>query len=213
MVGTARLDDATLDEVEDALILSDLGPAAAARIRAKLTEKRFGLEMTERELKEAVAEEIAAILRPVAKPLEITAFPRPQVILVIGVNGSGKTTTIAKLAHLFQEDDYGVMLARRPFRAARSASSTLGRAHRRPDVRGLRAATAPRIRAVNQRTEQGSRLGSITAGRLQNKRELMTSWQDRRVLGRLTRAPHDVMRCSTRQRPERAGRSRSRGGG
>ncbi len=100
VVGTAKLDDATLDDVEDALILSDLGPAAAARIRAKLSEKRFGLEITEQELKEAVAEEIAAILRPVAKPLEITAFPRPQVLLVIGVNGSGKTTTIAKLAHL-----------------------------------------------------------------------------------------------------------------
>ncbi len=111
VVGTARLDDATLDNVEDALIVSDLGPAAAARIRARLSDKRFGLNITERELKEAVAEEIAAILRPVAKPLEITAFPRPQVILVIGVNGSGKTTTIAKLAHLFQEDDYSVMLA------------------------------------------------------------------------------------------------------
>ncbi|MEC7622650.1 MAG: signal recognition particle receptor subunit alpha, partial [Pseudomonadota bacterium] len=86
VVGTAKLDDATLDDVEDALILSDLGPSAAARIRAKLAEKRFGLEITERELKEAVAEEIAAILRPVAKPLEITAFPRPQVLLVIGVN-------------------------------------------------------------------------------------------------------------------------------
>ena len=68
-VGTAKLDDATLDEVEDALILSDLGPSAAARIRAKLAEKRFGLAISERELKEAVAEEIAAILRPVAKPL------------------------------------------------------------------------------------------------------------------------------------------------
>ena len=96
----AKLDDATLDDVEDALILSDLGPSAAARIRAKLAEKRFGLEITERELKEAV---IAAILRPVAKPLEITAFPGPQVLLVIEVNGSGKTTTIAKLAHLFKK--------------------------------------------------------------------------------------------------------------
>lgn len=75
VVGTAKLDDATLDDVEDALILSDLGPAAAARIRNRLAEKRFGLEISERELKEAVAEEIAAILRPVAKPLEITAFP------------------------------------------------------------------------------------------------------------------------------------------
>jgi fused signal recognition particle receptor len=74
-----------------------------------------------------VAEEIAAILRPVAKPLEITAFPRPQVILVIGVNGSGKTTTIAKLAHLFQEDDYGVLLAAGDtFRAAAIASSRCG---------------------------------------------------------------------------------------
>ena len=108
---TARLDDATLDDVEDALIVSDLGPAAAARIRAKLAEKSFGLEITQNELKRAVADEIAEILRPVAKPLEITAFPRPQVILVIGVNGSGKTTTIAKLAHLFTEDDYGVLLA------------------------------------------------------------------------------------------------------
>ncbi|HSG55716.1 MAG TPA: signal recognition particle receptor subunit alpha, partial [Paracoccaceae bacterium] len=111
VVGTAKLDDATLDDVEDALIMSDLGPSAARRIRTKLAEKRFGLAITERELKEAVADEIAEILRPVAKPLQITAFPRPQVILVIGVNGSGKTTTIAKLAHLFQEDDYGVMLA------------------------------------------------------------------------------------------------------
>ena len=78
VVGTAKLDQATLDEVEDALILSDLGPSAASRISARLAEKRFGLTITERELKEAVAEEIAAILRPVAKPLEITAFPRPQ---------------------------------------------------------------------------------------------------------------------------------------
>src|SRR3546814_5815237 len=54
---------------------------------------------------------IAKILRPVAKPLEITAFPRPHVVLVVGVNGSGKTTTIAKLAHLFTEQDYSVMLA------------------------------------------------------------------------------------------------------
>ena len=66
VVGTAKLDDATLDEVEDALIMSDLGPRAARRIRDKLAEKRFGLTLTERELKEAVAEEIAEILRPVA---------------------------------------------------------------------------------------------------------------------------------------------------
>lgn len=74
----ARLDDATLDDIEDALITSDLGPAAAARIRQRLSDKSFGLEITQKELKESVAAEIAEILRPVAKPLEITAFPRPK---------------------------------------------------------------------------------------------------------------------------------------
>jgi len=175
-VGTAKLDDATLDDVEDALILSDLGPSAAARIRAKLAEKRFGLNITEQELKEAVAEEIAAILRPVAKPLEITAFPRPQVILVIGVNGSGKTTTIAKLAHLFQEEDYGVMLAAgATFRAA--AIGQLG-------------GWADRLGTPTTRGPEGD-----TAGRLQNKRELMDELAKiRRVLGRLNpEAPHDVV--------------------
>ena len=103
IVAKARLDEAQLDELEDALILSDLGPRAAARIRAKLAGERFEKGADEAAIRAAVAEEIAAILRPVAKPLDVVAFPRPQVILVIGVNGSGKTTTIAKLAHLFQE--------------------------------------------------------------------------------------------------------------
>ncbi len=154
---TAKLDDATLDHVEDALILSDLGPSAAARIRKKLAEKRFGLSITERELKEAVAEEIAAILRPVAKPLEIVAFPRPQVILTIGVNGSGKTTTIAKLAG----DPASIVFD-----------------------------------AVKQATETGIDVLIVdTAGRLQNKRELMDELAKiRRVLGRLNpEAPHDVV--------------------
>ena len=200
IVGTAKLDDATLDEVEDALILSDLGPRAAARIRGRLEAKRFGLDIDERTLREAVAEEIAAILRPVAKPLEILAFPRPQVILVIGVNGSGKTTTIAKLAHLFQEDDYGVMLAAGDtFRAA--AIGQLAVWADRLDVEiirgpeggdpasvvfdGVKAATAKGIDA----------LVVDTAGRLHNKRELMDELAKiRRVLGRLNpAAPHDVV--------------------
>src|SRR6476619_2189433 len=78
---------------------------------ARLAAERFERGLDDAAIKHAVAEEIAAILRPVAKPLEIVAFPRPQVILTIGVNGSGKTTTIAKLAHWLQEDDYAVMLA------------------------------------------------------------------------------------------------------
>ena len=89
LVGKTRLDDAQLDELEDALILSDLGPRAAARIRERLAGERFERGVDERAIREAVAAEIAAILRPVAKPLDVVAFPRPQVFLVIGVNGSG----------------------------------------------------------------------------------------------------------------------------
>ncbi|MXP13833.1 signal recognition particle-docking protein FtsY [Altererythrobacter confluentis] len=200
VVGTARLDDATLDNVEDALIVSDLGPAAAARIRTRLSDKRFGLNITERELKEAVAEEIAAILRPVAKPLEITAFPRPQVILVIGVNGSGKTTTIAKLAHLFQEDDYSVMLAAGDtFRAAAIGQlATWADRINVPLVRGPEGGDPASVvfDGVKAATQQGiDALIVDTAGRLQNKRELMEELEKiRRVLGRLNpEAPHDVV--------------------
>jgi fused signal recognition particle receptor len=199
-VTRARLDDATLDDVEDALIMSDLGPSAAARIRERLREKRFGLEISEQELKEAVAEEIAAILRPVAKPLEITAFPRPQVVLVIGVNGSGKTTTIAKLAHLFQEDDYGVMLAAGDtFRAAAIGQlATWAERVGVPIVRGPEGGDPASIvfDGVKAATERGTDVLIVdTAGRLQNKRELMDELEKiRRVLGRLNpEAPHDVV--------------------
>lgn len=200
VVGTAKLDDATLDNLEDALITSDLGPAAASRIREKLAEKRFGLNITERELKEAVAAEIAEILRPVARPLEITAFPRPQVILVIGVNGSGKTTTIAKLAHLLQEDDYSVMLAAGDtFRAAAIGQlATWADRINAPLIRGPEGGDPASIvfEGVKAATEQGiDALIVDTAGRLQNKRELMDELEKiRRVLGRLNpEAPHDVV--------------------
>ncbi|MEC9066232.1 signal recognition particle-docking protein FtsY [Pelagerythrobacter marinus] len=199
-VGTARLDDATLDDVEDALILSDLGPSAAARIRARLADKRFGLEISERELKEAVAEEIAAILRPVARPLEVVAFPRPQVILVIGVNGSGKTTTIAKLAHWFQEDDYEVMLAAGDtFRAAAIGQlATWAERIDAPIVRGPEGGDPASVvfDGVKAATDRGTDALIVdTAGRLQNKRELMDELSKiRRVLGRLNpEAPHDVV--------------------
>ncbi|MBY6218140.1 signal recognition particle-docking protein FtsY [Qipengyuania aquimaris] len=199
-VTKAKLDDATLDDVEDALIMSDLGPSAAARIREKLKEKRFGLEISADELKQAVADEIAAILRPVARPLEITAFPRPQVLLVIGVNGSGKTTTIAKLAHLFVEDDYNVMLAAGDtFRAAAIGQlQTWADRVGVPIVRGSEGGDPASIvfDAVKKGTEIGTDVLIVdTAGRLQNKRELMDELAKiRKVLGRLNpEAPHDVV--------------------
>jgi fused signal recognition particle receptor len=200
ITSTTRLDEAQLDHLEDALILSDLGPRAASRIRAKLAEGRFERGVDETAIREAVAEEIAAILRPVAKPLEVIAFPRPQVILVIGVNGSGKTTTIAKLAHLFQEQDYGVMLAAGDtFRAAAIEQLAVwaGRLGV-PIIRGPEGGDPASVvfDGVKLATEKGiDALIVDTAGRLHNKRELMDELSKiRRVLGRLNpEAPHDVV--------------------
>ncbi len=200
IVSMTRLDEAQLDELEDALILSDLGPRAAARIRERLSGERFERGADEQAIRQAVAEEIAAILRPVAKPLEIAAFPRPQVVLVIGVNGSGKTTTIAKLAHLFQEQDYGVMLAAGDtFRAAAIAQLAIW-ADRLgvPLVRGAEGGDPASIvfDAVKAATDSGIDVLIVdTAGRLHNKRELMDELAKiRRVLGRINpAAPHDVV--------------------
>ena len=200
LIGKTRLDTGTLDEIEDALIASDLGPRAAARIRARLEEGRYESGLDDEALREIVAEEIAIILRKVAKPLDITAFPRPQVILVIGVNGSGKTTTIAKLAHVFQEQDYGVMLAAGDtFRAAAIGqlkvwADRLGV----PIVAGAEGGDPASVvfDALKSATETGiDTLIVDTAGRLQNKRELMDELAKvRRVLGRMNpEAPHDVV--------------------
>jgi fused signal recognition particle receptor len=196
----AALDEQTLDEIEEALILTDLGPRMAARIRDRLAEGRYNRELTEDYLREIVAEEIEKVLQPVAIPLEIDAFPRPHVILVIGVNGSGKTTTIAKLAHLLQEQDYGVMLAAGDtFRAAAIGqlkvwADRIGV----PLVSGKEGGDAAGVvyEAVKQATATGIDVLIVdTAGRLQNKRELMDELDKiRRVLGRLNpEAPHDVV--------------------
>ncbi|EIZ77557.1 fused signal recognition particle receptor [Novosphingobium sp. Rr 2-17] len=200
IVGGGRLTPAQLNDLEDALIMSDLGPRAAARIRDRLAEERFERDADERAIMEVVAREIAEILRPVAKPLDVVAFPRPQVILVIGVNGSGKTTTIAKLAHLFQEQDYSVMLAAGDtFRAA-----AIGQLAVWADRLGVPLIKGPEggdpasvvFDAVRAATDTGiDALIVDTAGRLQNKRELMDELAKiRRVLGRLNpEAPHDVV--------------------
>ena len=200
IVTKTKLDDAQLDDIEDALILSDLGPEAAARIREKLAAGRFDKGLDEAGLRNIVQAEIADILRDVAKPLDVIAFPRPQVILVIGVNGSGKTTTIAKLAHLFQEQDYGVLLAAGDtFRAA-----AIGQLQVWADrlgielIRGKEGGDAAGIvfDAVRHATATGIDVLIVdTAGRLQNKSELMDELSKiRRVLGRLNpAAPHDVV--------------------
>jgi len=200
LFGKAALDEDTLDKIEEALIASDLGPATAARVRERLTGERFALGLTEARLREIVAEEIAAILTPVADPLEIDAFPRPQVILVIGVNGSGKTTTIAKLAHLLTEQDYSVMLvAGDTFRAAAIGQLKVW-AERIgvPIISGNEGGDAAGLvfEGVKRGTAEGTDVLIVdTAGRLQNKSALMDELSKiRRVLGRLNpAAPHNVV--------------------
>ncbi|HEY2872876.1 MAG TPA: signal recognition particle-docking protein FtsY [Reyranella sp.] len=106
-----KLDQETLNELEDALIQADLGVSVAARLVEKLGKERFGKEVTDEEVRAAFADDIAEILAPVAVRLAIDGARKPHVVLVIGVNGSGKTTTIAKMAHLFKGEDKKVMLA------------------------------------------------------------------------------------------------------
>jgi fused signal recognition particle receptor len=196
----ARLDEATLDEIEEALIASALGPETTARVRRRLEEGSFERNLDELGIRLIVAEEVEKVLSTVARPLEIEAFPRPQVILVIGVNGSGKTTTIAKLAKSLVDQDYGVMLAAGDtFRAAaigqlRTWADRIGV----PIVSGAEGGDAAGIvyEAVKQATATGIDVLIVdTAGRLQNKRELMDELAKvRRVLGRLNpAAPHDVV--------------------
>lgn len=198
--GTAPLDEERLDAIEDALITADLGPAVAQRVREKLAGPRFARGIDDKGLKDAVAEDIADILGPYARPLAITAFPRPHVILVVGVNGVGKTTTIAKLARRLTEQDYSVMLAAGDtFRAAAIAQLKIW-ADRVgvPLVSGEQGADAAGLayNALEQAQAAGTDVLIIdTAGRLQNKAGLMDELSKiRRVLQkRSPSSPHDTL--------------------
>jgi fused signal recognition particle receptor len=196
----AALDEQSLDELEEALIASDLGPSTAAKIRDRLAAERFERGVTEAEVRRVVAQELEKILAPVAEPLEIDAFPRPQVILVVGVNGSGKTTTIAKLANQFLEQDYSVLLAAGDtFRAAaieqlKIWADRIGV----PIIAGPEGGDSSAVvfDGVKKATEEGIDVLIVdTAGRLHNKRHLMDELAKiRKVLGRLNpAAPHDVV--------------------
>jgi len=199
IVHAQALDTATLDDIEEALIASDLGPEASKRIRDAIAERRFE-QLDERGLRTILAEEIEKILSPVARPLDVWGFPRPHVILVIGVNGSGKTTTIGKLGHWLQEQDYGVLLAAGDtFRAAAIDQLKIwGERIGAGVIAGKEGGDAAGIvyDGVKQATATGIDVLIVdTAGRLQNKTHLMDELSKvRRVLGRLNpEAPHDVL--------------------
>ena len=173
-----KLDQAALDELEEILIAGDMGVTTAAKLSAAIARERFDQEVSDDEVREALADEIAGLLDPVALPLNVDAGPKPFVILVCGVNGSGKTTTIGKLAAQFKAQGKSVLLAAGDtFRAAaieqlqvwgeRTGCPVLTRAQG-ADPAGLA------FDAVKDGREQGHDVVLIdTAGRLQNKKDLM----------------------------------------
>ena len=195
-----RLDDAAIEELEELLITADLGVSTSARLAADFAKSRFDKEVDADEVKGALADAIATILEPVAKPLILDPGKKPHVILVAGVNGSGKTTTIAKLAGQYRKQGLRVVLAAADtFRAAaieqlqiwggradcKVVSSTLG-----ADAAGLA------YDALTQAREDAADVLIIdTAGRLQNRKDLMGELQKIvRVIKKLDEsAPHDCL--------------------
>jgi len=195
-----KLDQAALDDLEDLLIQADLGVATAARLSGSLAKTRFDQEVSPDEIKGTLADEIATILEPVAKPLVIDPARKPHVILVCGVNGSGKTTTIGKLAGQFRSEGRSVLLAAGDtFRAAAVEQLKIwGERADCPVVSRDTGADAAGLAfdALKQAQEEGSDVLMIdTAGRLQNRKDLMAELEKIiRVIRKLDdTAPHDVL--------------------
>ena len=195
-----KLDAATLGEIEDVLIRADLGLDAAHNIAAALGESRHGAGISPAEVKAVVAAEIEKVLAPVARPLAIDPAKKPFVILVAGVNGSGKTTTIGKLAARLRREGRSVMLAAGDtFRAAaidqlkiwseRTGSAFIAK-EAGADAAGL---VFDALRAAKERNIDV--LLVDTAGRLQNRSELMDELQKIvRVIKKADpSAPHSVL--------------------
>ncbi|MBS7792208.1 signal recognition particle-docking protein FtsY [Roseococcus sp. SDR] len=196
-----KLDDAALEELEETLIAADLGVSASGRIVESFRRTRFGREVTPEEVKAALAEEIAAILTPVAQPLVVTRGHAPHVVLVVGVNGTGKTTTIAKLAEQYRAEGLKVwMVAGDTFRAAaveqlqiwgeRTGAHVVAPAKPGADAAGLAFDALRDARAAGADV-----LLVDTAGRLHNKSALMEEL--RKVVRVLKRddatIPHDTL--------------------
>ena len=172
------LDATTLEELEDILIGADLGVAAASRLVASLKETRFGKDVTPEDVREALATAVQALLDPVAKPLAIDPEKKPFVVLVVGVNGSGKTTTLGKLATNYAAEGRRVLLAAGDtFRAAATAQLQLWGERAGVPVFTREAgsdAAGLAFDAYEQATHDARDVLLVdTAGRLQNKSELM----------------------------------------
>jgi fused signal recognition particle receptor len=195
-----RLDDAALLELEELLIASDMGIGIAAEVTEELRRSRFNQEVSPEEVRTALAEQVIRLVEPVMKPLRLDLGRKPFVILVVGVNGSGKTTTIAKLAKQYRDAGHQVLLAAGDtFRAAGVEQLQIW-----GERTGCRVITRPSgsdaaglaYEAFEQARAEGSDILLIdTAGRLHNKTNLMSELQKIvRVLKKVDpEAPHSVL--------------------
>jgi len=199
-LGRRKLDAAALEELEDLLITSDMGSKVAARVTKGFAKGRFDREVSGDEIRAALASEIEAILKPREKVVDFSDGPRPRVVLFVGVNGSGKTTTIGKIASRLQEQGAKALLvAGDTFRAAAVEQLKVWGARAGIPVlaKGTGADSAGLVyEAVEKAKAEDLDLVLVdTAGRLQNKAELMSE------LGKIVRvvrkidpqAPHDVI--------------------
>jgi fused signal recognition particle receptor len=200
LVSKRKLDAATLDELEEVLIRADLGVDVSARIAKAIGAGRFDKMVSDAEVKTILAAEVEKVLAPVAKPLVIDPAAKPFVILVVGVNGSGKTTTIGKLAARFRTEGHKVMLAAGDtFRAAaieqlkiwgeRAGAAVIAKGQ------GSDAASLAFEAVTSAKREAADILIMDTAGRLQNRTELMAELEKIvRVMKKVdAAAPHAVL--------------------
>ncbi|WP_275785754.1 signal recognition particle-docking protein FtsY [Pararhizobium gei] len=195
-----KLDDETLQDLEDLLIQADLGVETALRVTDTLASERYGKDVTGEDVTRIMAAEITRVLAPVAKPLQLDLSHKPHVILVVGVNGTGKTTTIGKLAAKLSGAGLKVMLAAGDtFRAAAIEQLKIWAERTGSDIvsskLGADAAGLAYEAFEQARLKKSDVLIIDTAGRLQNKAELMAELEKIvRVLGKLDPdAPHTVL--------------------
>ena len=196
----SKLDDEALEKLEELLIGADLGVEAAAVIIARLGQKKFDKDISPDEIKTALAEEIAGILEPVAREIKIDAAQKPFVIMVVGVNGNGKTTSIGKLAHILRNRGFKVQIAAADtFRAAAVEQlKTWGQRAGVEVFEGTKNQDPASV--VYQSLEKAKADGADvllvdTAGRLQNKSNLMQELAKiKNVCAKIIPgAPHEVI--------------------
>jgi fused signal recognition particle receptor len=200
IVAKRKLDAASIAELEEALIKADLGPAFAARIAQQVGDGRFGADVSDYDIREFLRSELLKVLKPVEKPLVVDGDKKPFVILVAGVNGTGKTTTIGKLAKRFAGNGAKVVLAAGDtFRAAAIEQLTIWAQRTGATIVAKQAgadAAGLAFEALEKARASGADVLLIdTAGRLQNKAGLMAELEKIvRVLKKLDpTAPHATL--------------------